>query len=167
VSTNETFRLEPPSTLWVGDRAYRWAELCADEDDTHRCRIAVLTFENGWHVHIQWCTGSASTNWNMDGALTRWTEEPTTVEVWVYDDAGPVHDRSIPFVEPGTVRQIIDGVSRWCSPSPVPAGQLGDSEQGQAEDAEGVPPVADGPGRDDQAHEADELQDGQGDRPGL
>lgn len=46
-------------------------------------------------------------------------------------------------------------------------GRLGDGQQGQAEDAERVPPVADLPRRDEQAGQADELQQDQGDRPGV
>jgi hypothetical protein len=120
----ETFRLEHPSTLWVGAKAYpaqvysvtkEYSQEELGEWALYR-RQARVWFENRWGLSVIWGSGTYSTNdyYRLDIKGLPFVEEPTTVEIGLLYDDGLVSD-VVGYLPPAVVRLVLDDVAQWSS----------------------------------------------------
>lgn len=120
--SEDVFRLEPPSTLWVGPIPYRWAQIVRQTHiswPAHECAFARLHCENGWVVIVRWCSESWSSNVRHGKSpAVEFQEQPALVEVIIVNRFGEPALCGHPileFADVRTVHEVIAKVANWPS----------------------------------------------------
>jgi hypothetical protein len=102
------FAVTEPSTLWVGGRPIRWAQITHEdlppESPPFAIRRARIPFENGWAVSLAWGSCTYSSNHDHGIGDTELTETPHDN---IFGD--DVHA----YLGPDQVLAIIDDVGAW------------------------------------------------------